>query len=107
MSEPTKKSNQYFWLFFSFIIILAVTGTVGNLREYWKMNRLDTEGKRILCPVDSVIKAGGKEEIFVHFTIDGKTYNASKKVKTAIASGDTVPVYYLQSDPAANRISTE
>ncbi len=107
MTEPNKKSSQSFWLIFSIIIILVVVGTVGNLREYWKGNKLDTEGKRILCPVDSVVKAGSKNEIFAHFTIGGKTYNASKKIKSIIVAGDTVPVYYLENDPATNGIITE
>ena len=107
MTEPNKKSTQSFWLIFSIIIIFVVTGTVGNLREYWKGNKLDTEGKRILCPVDSVVKAGSKNEVFTHFAIDGKIYNASKKVKSNVVAGDTVPVYYLETDPSTNAIITE
>ncbi|HWB61890.1 MAG TPA: hypothetical protein VG603_00160, partial [Chitinophagales bacterium] len=70
-------------------------------------NRLNTEGKRIMCVVDSTATNEGREEIFVNFEAGGKTYTISKRVKTNISKGDSVPVYYMEENPSVNGISSE
>jgi len=102
-----KKTGRNFWVVFALLIILAAIATIGNINEYMKMNKLNTEGKRILVPVDSVVDKGSKKEIFVRFSIDGKEFKLSKKVKSQVAKGDSVPVYYLPGNPSNNGIAEE
>ena len=102
-----KKTNKSFWIVFAVLIGFAAISTFGNLFEYRRMEKLNTEGKRILLPVDSLIQKGGKREIFVTLSVDGKQMVISKKVKAEVAVGDSVAVYYLEDNPATNGIAVE
>ena len=102
-----KKTNRNFWIFFVIILIIAAISTIGNLTDYRRMERLENEGKQILAPVDSAAARGSKTEIFVKFRVQGKEYRATKKVKTKVAAGDSVPLYYLENDPLTNGIAVD
>lgn len=105
--ETKKKNNYTFWLIFSLCILFAAISTIGNLREYRKMDKLENEGKRILAAVDSLNVKGSKHEIFVRFTADGKIFTATKKVQEQITKDDSVPVYYMPGKPEVNAIAVE
>jgi hypothetical protein len=102
-----KKSNKSFWIVFAVLIAFAAISSFGNLFEYSRMEKLNTEGKRILLPVDSFIQKGSKREIFVTLSINGKQIVISKKVKAQVAVGDSVAVYYLPESPFTNGIAVE
>lgn len=75
--------------------------------DYRRMDILETQGKRILAPVDSIAAKGSRSEIFVKFRVDGKEFKSTKKVKTKVAVGDSVRLYYLENDPVTNGIALE
>jgi hypothetical protein len=100
-----KKTSTSFWIVFALLIGVAAISTFGNLFEYRRMEKLNTEGKRIRLPVDSISIKGSKTEIFVQLNVRGKSYTISKKVKTTLAVGDSVSVYYLEVNPATNGIA--
>lgn len=102
-----KKSSKSFWIVFAIIIAFAAVSTFGNLFEYGRMEKLNTEGKRVLLPIDSISPKGSKTEVFVKLNVAGKSYTISKKVKTKAALGDSVAVYYLEENPATNGIAEE
>lgn len=102
-----KKSNRNFWIIFVIILIIAAISTLGNLMDYRRMDRLENQGTRILAPVDSVAPKGSKNEIFVKFRVDGKEFKATKKVKTKVVAGDSVPVYFMPDEPTTNGIAME
>lgn len=102
-----KKTSKSFWIVFALLIGFAAISTFGNLFEYRRMEKLNTEGKRILLPVDSLIEKGSKREIFVTLRANGNSIVISKKVKTVVAVGDSVAVYYLEENPATNGIAVE
>ncbi|MFN8322024.1 MAG: hypothetical protein U0T74_05150 [Chitinophagales bacterium] len=106
--EEKKKSSKGFWIVFGLCIVFAAISTLGNLLEYRKMDKLNSEGRRILVPVDSVSNNNSsKHEIFVKFSVNGQEYSATKKIKSTVAVGDSVPVYYLPQNPATNGIPLE
>lgn len=102
-----KQTKRSFWILFVILVGAAALGSLMNIHEFTRMNRLNAEGKRIRCPVDSIGSKGSKTEIFVKFKVDGKDFSTSKKVKAQINKGDTVSVYYLENDPSTNGIATE
>jgi hypothetical protein len=104
--EPIK-TNRTFWIVFAVLIGLAAIATIGNLLEYNRMEKLHTQGKRVLLPVDSVVRHGNKHELFVTLSVNEKPIVISKKVKSPIVTGDSVPVYYLENNPATNSIAVE
>ncbi|MCW5907760.1 MAG: hypothetical protein KIS94_07880 [Chitinophagales bacterium] len=104
--EPIK-TKRAFWTAFTALIGLAAIATIGNLLEYNRMEKLSTKGKRILLPVDSVVQHGNKRELFVTLSVNGEKIVITKKVKSEITTGDSVPVYYLQENPATNSIALE
>jgi len=105
--EEKKKSGKGFWIVFGLCIGFAAISTLGNLFDYRKMDKLNNQGKRILVPVDSISNNSSKHEIFVKFSVDGKEYMATKKIKSTVAVGDSVPLYYLPENPATNGIPLE
>jgi hypothetical protein len=102
-----KKINRSFWIVFAILLGFAFIATVGNLFEFDRMNKLNTTGIRVMGMVDSIAASGSRTEIFVTFRAGNKEYHLSKKVKSNIVRGDSVPVYYLQTDPTTNGIATE
>ena len=102
-----KKSAKGFWIVFGLCLAFAAISTFGNLFEYKKMDKLNSEGKRIMGIADSVNIKGSKYEIWVNFSVNNKTYVAEKKVKAVVAKGDSVPVYYLPENPETNGIPIE
>lgn len=104
--EPIK-TNRTFWIAFAVLISLAAIASIGNLLEYNRMRKLNTQGKRVLLPVDSVVQHGNKYELFVTLSVSGQRIVISKKVKSPIATGDSVPVYYLENTPTTNGIAVE
>lgn len=102
-----KKTNRNFWIVFGIILVVAAISTVGNLMDYRRMDRLENQGTRILAPVDSVSPKGSKNEIFVTFRVDGNEFRTTKKVKTKVVVGDSVPVYFLPDEPSTNGIALE
>lgn len=107
MTAEQKKSNKSFWVVFALLLTLAAFSTIGNVLEYRKTNRLNSEGRRVLGVVDSIHEKGSKRELFVTFQLNGKDYHLSKKVKSIVSVGDSVPVYYLQDQPTTNAIVVE
>lgn len=106
-AEKKNKNNKSFWIAFTALLLLAAIATIGNLMEYRKMDKLETEGKRVMCTVDSIAKKGSKEEIYMHLMVGDKTYIVSKKVKESIAIGDSVAVYYMPDNPSVNGVVAE
>ncbi len=107
MSEEKSKSGKGFWIVFVLLIAVAAIATIGNISEYRKMDRLESEGKRKMCMVDSVAEKGSKREIFMHLEVEGKNYTIIKKVKDKIVVGDSVAVYYMPEDPNTNGVAAE
>lgn len=102
-----KKTNRNFWIVFSVLLLLAAISTIGNMMDYQKMDRLETQGKRIFAKIDSIAPKSGKQEVFVRFQVNGQEYKATKKVKAKVAVGDSVPVYFLPDDPRTNGVALE
>lgn len=102
-----KTSKVSFWIVFVVLIALAAIATLGNLYEYKRMDKLENEGKRVLLAVDSLTDKGSRKQIFVTLRVSGRAYVISKKVKSKVAVGDSVPVYYLVSAPSTHAIATE
>jgi multidrug resistance efflux pump len=106
-SKQASKSRRNFWVVFVLLILLAAIANIGNLHEYNKMNELNTEGRRIKCAVDSVVKIGAKTEVHARFVVNGKIYEVSQKIKSMVHKGDSVAVYYLEQDPETNGVPDE
>jgi hypothetical protein len=104
---PDNNSTLRFWPVFVVLVGLAVLASVANLFDFIKMNKIQTEGKRQIFAIDSIYHTGSRDEIFVNFTVAGKVYRAHKKVKNAMAKGDSVAVYYLETEPSSNAIASE
>ncbi|MFN8287018.1 MAG: hypothetical protein U0V74_09715 [Chitinophagales bacterium] len=107
MSEEKPKSSKGFWIVFALLIGVAAVATIGNISEYRKMDRLESEGKRKMCAVDSISVKGTKREIFINLQVEDKQYRIVKKVKDKIAVGDSVAVYYMPEDPNTNGVAAE
>ena len=71
------------------------------------MDKLNVEGKRVLLPIDSIAKTGDRQTIFVKLSLDGQQMIVSKKVKSPLQVGDSVPVYYLPSSPEVHGIAID
>lgn len=107
MSDEKAKTNRSFWIVFSIAIGLAAIATIGNLTDYRKMDRLNAEGMRVFCTVDSVHPKGEKTEVFVTLQVGGQAFMVTKKLKGSYQAGDSVPVYYMADDPSTNAIAGE
>lgn len=107
MSEEKPKTSRSFWIVFAIAIGLAAIATIGNLTDYRKMDRLNAEGMRVFCLIDSVHPKGEKTEVFVTLHVGEQAYMVTKKLKGTFAMGDSVPVYYMADDPATNAIAGE
>ncbi len=107
MDSKQNKSRLNFWIVFVVLITLAAIANIGNLHDYNKANELSTEGKRIRCAVDSLVKIGSKTEVHVRFVVNGRIYEASQKIKALVHKGDSVAVYYMEKDPSTNGIADE
>lgn len=102
-----KKSNGNFWIAFAVLVAIAAGATYRNLKEYNSMDKLNLEGKRVLLPIDSIAKTGDRQTIFVKLSLDGQQMIVSKKVKSPLQVGDSVPVYYLPSSPEVHGIAID
>ena len=102
-----KKSNRNFWIAFVLLVLIAAGATYRNLQEYNSMDKLNVEGKRILLPVDSLVQMGDRQMIFVRLNLDGQQFVVSKKVKSPLHIGDSVPVYFLPQSPEVNGIALD
>lgn len=71
------------------------------------MDKLNTQGRRVLCAVDSVVEKGSKHEVFVKLRVGDKEYTVTKKIKLAVQVGDSIPVYYMPDNPSVNAIAEE
>jgi hypothetical protein len=107
MDSKQNKSRRNFWMVFAVLILLAAIANIGNLYEYNKANELNTQGRRIRCAVDSLVKIGSKTEVHVRFAVDGRIYEAKQKIKALVHKGDSVAVYYMEKDPSTNGIADE
>ena len=97
-----------FYLVFVVIVSLAGAVTYKNLFEYRKQNELHISGIRTWGYIDSCSSLGsGKHRLYLHFSIEGKTYRASKEVRSVVSLGDSLPVYYLARNPNVNGIAFE
>jgi hypothetical protein len=103
-SRQALKNRRNFWIVFVVLILLAAVANLGNLKDYNKMNELNTEGKRVKCAVDSIVKIGAKTEVHARFVANGKIYRVEQKIKNLVHRGDSVVVYYLEKDPGTNGI---
>lgn len=107
MSDEKTKTSRSFWIVFAIAIALAAIGTIGNLTDYRKMDRLNSEGQRVFCLVDSVHPKGDKTEVFVTLQVGEQHFMVTKKLKGSYQVGDSVPVYYMEEDPSTNAIAGE
>jgi|GEM_PF-7099943 len=105
--EEKKKTNRSFWIVFGVLLTFAAISSIGNIFEYRKMDKLNEQGKRVLCAVDSVMVKGSKYEVFVKLRVDGNEYTVTKKIKLAVHVGDSIPVYYMPDNPSVNAIAEE
>lgn len=102
-----ENSGKSFWIVFALLLLIAGVATYKNLSDYQGQDKLNSEGKRVMLPIDSIDAKGSKREIFVQFSVNNKKYLTFKKVKTELVIGDTVPVYYLPESPEVNGIAVE
>lgn len=107
MSDTSQKGNKSFWIVFAVLIGFAAIATIGNLLEYRTMDKINSEGIRVQAAVTQVVDKGSKQEIVATYTVGGKDYTASKKIKTKVTLSDSVSVYYLADKPEASAIATE
>lgn len=102
------KSRINFYLVFALILSLAGAVIYKNLIEYRKQNELQLKGVRTLGRVESCLPLeSGKHVVNVRFHIEGKKYEVSKEVGSVTCQADSLPVYYLPSNPNINGIAAE
>lgn len=99
-----RRTKLSFWIAITLFIAVGAIATLWKMYDHSDTDKLKNEGQRILLPVDSVIDNGERKQIFVTLKVAGEMFTVSREVKSEVAVGDSVPVYYMEHAPAKNMI---